>query len=101
MILADLSSMVALPRYIHANFLVRQDKSRNRMWNWLDDTLNVRNGQEQKVSGVKLLIDGQLEDGDIVMDVINPVTEEVPAICPRASKALEKAVVAAKTAFPA
>ena len=50
----------------------------------------------------KLLIDGQMVDGDAVMDVINPATEEVLAQCPRASKAqLDKAVAAAKAAFPA
>ncbi|WP_332769082.1 aldehyde dehydrogenase family protein [Phenylobacterium sp.] len=50
----------------------------------------------------KLLIDGRLEDGDSTMEVINPATEESVATCPRASKAqLDKAVAAAKTAFPA
>lgn len=50
----------------------------------------------------KLLINGKLEDGDMTMDVINPATEEVLAKCPRASKAqLDKAVAAAKAAFPA
>ncbi|MEJ0025016.1 MAG: aldehyde dehydrogenase family protein [Rhizomicrobium sp.] len=50
----------------------------------------------------KLLIDGKLEDGDAVMDVINPATEEVLSECPRGSKAqLDKAVAAAKAAFPA
>ena len=49
----------------------------------------------------KLLIDGQMVDGDAVMDVINPATEEVLAQAPRASKAqLDKAVAAAKAAFP-
>ena len=49
----------------------------------------------------KLLIDGQMVDGDAVMDVINPATEEVLAECPRASKAqLDRAVAAAKAAFP-
>ena len=49
----------------------------------------------------KLLINGRLEDGDAKMDVINPATEEVLAVCPRASKAqLDKAVAAAKAAFP-
>jgi len=52
--------------------------------------------------GFKLLIDGRLEDGDSEMDVVNPATEEVLAKCPRASKAqLNKAVAAAKAAFPA
>ncbi len=50
----------------------------------------------------KLLIDGRLEDGDATMDVINPATEEVLSACPRGSKAqLDKAVAAAKAAFPA
>ena len=50
----------------------------------------------------KLLIDGQLVDGDDVMPVINPATEEVLVECPRASKAqLDRAVAAAKRAFPA
>lgn len=50
----------------------------------------------------KLLIDGRLEDGDAVMDAINPAAEEVLTQCPRGSKAqLHKAVAAAKAAFPA
>lgn len=50
----------------------------------------------------KLLIGGKLEDGDATMEVINPATEEPVASCPRASKAqLDKAVAAAKAAFPA
>jgi acyl-CoA reductase-like NAD-dependent aldehyde dehydrogenase len=53
------------------------------------------------MSAFKLLIDGKLEDGEMTMDVINPATEEVVAVCPRASKAqLDKAVAAAKAAFP-
>lgn len=51
---------------------------------------------------LKLLIGGQLEAGDSTMDVINPATEAVLAKAPRASKAqLDKAVAAAKAAFPA
>ncbi len=54
------------------------------------------------MSAYKLLINGRLEDGDSTMNVINPATEEVLAACPRASKAqLDKAVAAAKAAFPA
>lgn len=54
------------------------------------------------MSQYKLLINGTLEDGDTTMDVVNPATEEVLAKCPRASKAqLDKAVAAAKAAFPA
>lgn len=50
----------------------------------------------------KLLINGQLVDGDATMDVLNPATEEVLSACPRASKAqLDEAVAAAKAAFPA
>ncbi len=49
----------------------------------------------------KLLIDGQLVDGDSTMSVLNPANEEVLAECPRASKAqLDQAVAAAKKAFP-
>lgn len=40
--------------------------------------------------------------GDMTMPVINPATEDVLAECPRASKAqLDKAVAAAKAAYPA
>jgi len=54
------------------------------------------------MSAYKLLINGKLEDGDATMDVVNPATEEVLAKCPRGSKAqLDKAVAAAKAAFPA
>lgn len=53
------------------------------------------------MSTFKLLIDGNLEDGAQTMDVINPATEDVVAECPRASREqLDKAVAAAKTAFP-
>ncbi|MEI9930308.1 MAG: aldehyde dehydrogenase family protein [Rhizomicrobium sp.] len=49
----------------------------------------------------KLLIDGQLEAGDLTLDVINPATEEVFATCARASsKQLDRAVAAANRAFP-
>lgn len=49
-----------------------------------------------------LLIDGKLEKGDAVISVINPATEEIFAQAPRASQAqLDKAVAAAKAAFPA
>ncbi|MBI1213099.1 MAG: aldehyde dehydrogenase family protein [Alphaproteobacteria bacterium] len=54
------------------------------------------------MSAYKLLINGRLEDGDATMNVLNPATEDVLAVCPRASKAqLDKAVAAAKAAFPA
>ena len=50
----------------------------------------------------KLLINGELVDGDSTMDVVNPATEEVLAKCPRGSLAqLNAAVAAAKAAFPA
>jgi acyl-CoA reductase-like NAD-dependent aldehyde dehydrogenase len=50
----------------------------------------------------KLLIDGQMVDGDLTMDVINPATENVVASCPRGSeRQLNEAIVAAKAAFPA
>jgi len=50
----------------------------------------------------KLLINGQMVDGDMTMDVINPATEDVVATCARASEAqLNDAVAAAKAAFPA
>lgn len=54
------------------------------------------------MSDYRLLIDGKMVDGDLKMPVVNPATEDVLAQCPRASKAqLDKAVAAAKAAFPA
>jgi len=54
------------------------------------------------MSDYNLLIDGKMIPGDTTMPVLNPATEEVLAQCPRASKAqLDKAVAAAKGAFPA
>jgi len=54
------------------------------------------------MSDYQLLIDGKLVDGDQVMPVLNPATEEVLALCPRASKnQLDQAVAAAKAAYPA
>lgn len=54
------------------------------------------------MSEFKLLINGSLVDGDDELEVINPATEEVLALCPRASIAqLNEAVAAAKAAFPA
>jgi acyl-CoA reductase-like NAD-dependent aldehyde dehydrogenase len=53
------------------------------------------------MSEFRFLIGGKLVAGDQSMDVINPATEEVLAVCPRASKGqLDKAVAAAKAAFP-
>ena len=50
----------------------------------------------------KLLINGRLVPGASSMDVLNPATEEVVAVCPTASEAqLNEAVAAAKAAFPA
>lgn len=52
------------------------------------------------MSDYKLLIGGKLVDGDDVMDVVNPATEEVLAICPRGSeRQLDEAVAAAGEAF--
>ncbi|MBK8629797.1 MAG: aldehyde dehydrogenase family protein [Sphingomonadales bacterium] len=52
------------------------------------------------MSDYKLLIGGQLVAGDTTMDVINPATEEVLAVCPRGSeRQLNEAVAAAKQAF--
>ena len=54
------------------------------------------------MSDYNLLIDGKMIPGDMTMPVLNPATEEVLAQCPRASKdQLDKAVAAAKAAFPA
>ena len=50
----------------------------------------------------RLLINGQMVDGELSMDVVNPATEEKLADCPRASESqLNAAVAAAKAAFPA
>ena len=49
----------------------------------------------------KLLIDGQLVAGAATFPVINPATETIVADCPRSDTALlERAVAAAKAAFP-
>src|SRR5262244_1605414 len=54
------------------------------------------------MSDYNLLIDGKMVPGDQTMPVLNPATEEVLAQCPRASKdQLDKAVAAAKAAYPA
>lgn len=54
------------------------------------------------MSDYKLLIGGELVDGDAEMDVINPATEEAFTTVPRASEAqAEAAIAAAKAAFPA
>ena len=50
----------------------------------------------------RLLIDAQMVEGHSTMDVMNPATGDVLAPCPRADKAqLDRAVAAAKAAFPA
>jgi acyl-CoA reductase-like NAD-dependent aldehyde dehydrogenase len=52
--------------------------------------------------GFRLLINGQLVDGASTFEVVNPATEEVLAVSPRADAAqLDAAVAAAKAAFPA
>lgn len=54
------------------------------------------------MSNYKMLIGGQLVDGDHAMDVINPATEEVFATVARASeRQADAAIEAAATAFPA
>lgn len=53
------------------------------------------------MSAFKLLINGEMVDGDQTMEVINPATEQPVASCARASEAqLNAAVAAAKAAFP-
>ena len=53
------------------------------------------------MAAYRLLINGALEGGDSQMEVINPATEEVLALCPRGSETLlNRAVEAAKSAFP-
>jgi acyl-CoA reductase-like NAD-dependent aldehyde dehydrogenase len=54
------------------------------------------------MSKFRLLIDGKLVPGATELAVINPATEDVLAIAPRADRAqLHQAVAAAKAAFPA
>ncbi|PZQ56010.1 MAG: aldehyde dehydrogenase [Phenylobacterium zucineum] len=54
------------------------------------------------MSDYKLLINGELVAGDATLEVVNPATEQVFATAARASKGqLDKAVAAAKAAFPA
>ena len=53
------------------------------------------------MSKYQLLINGEMIDGDLTMDVLNPATEEKVADCPRASvEQLNSAVEAQKTLFP-
>lgn len=50
----------------------------------------------------KLLINGELVEGDSVLDVVNPATESIICQAPRASKEqFSKAIKSAKTAYPA
>ena len=54
------------------------------------------------MGGFKLLIGGELVDGALSLDVINPATGEVFETSPRADEAqLNQAIAAAKQAFPA
>ena len=51
---------------------------------------------------LRLLIDGELVEGALTLDVVNPATGEVFATCARADeRQLEQAVAAAKRSFPA
>src|SRR6202048_1582030 len=57
--------------------------------------------EDRQMSDYKLLIDGKLVCGAMALNVVNPATEEVVAVAPRADRAqLEQAVAAAKAAFP-
>jgi acyl-CoA reductase-like NAD-dependent aldehyde dehydrogenase len=54
------------------------------------------------VTEFKMLINGKMVAGDLEMPVINPATEELVSMCPRASRQqMNSAVAAAKAAFPA
>ena len=54
------------------------------------------------MSALKFLIDGRLEDGEMTMKVVNPASGQEEFDCPRATMAqLDRAVAAAKAAFPA
>jgi len=54
------------------------------------------------MSEFRLLIDGKLVPGAAELAVINPATEDVLAVAPRADRAqLDQAVASAKAAFPA
>ncbi|CAN5260972.1 aldehyde dehydrogenase family protein [soil metagenome] len=49
----------------------------------------------------KLLIDGALQEGDDILEVINPATRELLGVAPKSSLAqLEASVASAKRAFP-
>ena len=54
------------------------------------------------MSTFNLLINGKQVPGDLTMEVINPASEKIVALSPRASeKQLDVAVRAAQAAFPA
>ena len=58
--------------------------------------------QPEPYTDFRLLINGRLVEGASTFDVINPATERVLAVCPKADVAqLDQAVAAAKAAFPA
>jgi acyl-CoA reductase-like NAD-dependent aldehyde dehydrogenase len=58
--------------------------------------------QTYPASEFNLLINGRLVPGASTFDVINPATEDLLAVCPRADlNQLNQAVAAAKAAFPA
>jgi acyl-CoA reductase-like NAD-dependent aldehyde dehydrogenase len=58
--------------------------------------------QASSPNGFNLLIGGRLVPGAATFEVINPATEQVLALCPRADLGqLNQAVAAAKAAFPA
>src|ERR1700691_935310 len=58
--------------------------------------------QASSPNGFNLLIGGRLVPGAATFEVINPATEEVLALCPRADLGqLNQPVAAAKAAFPA
>src|SRR6202047_5095702 len=60
-----------------------------------------RESEDGQMSDYRLLIDGKLVSGAMALNVVNPATEEVVAVAPRADRAqLEQAVAAAKAAYP-
>src|SRR5258705_7049152 len=57
--------------------------------------------EDRQMSDYKILIDGKLVSGAMALNVVNPATEEVVAVAPRAHRPqLEQAVAAAKASFP-
>jgi acyl-CoA reductase-like NAD-dependent aldehyde dehydrogenase len=56
----------------------------------------------KSISAYRLLIGGKLVPGAATLNVLNPATEEILAVAPRANRTqLDQAVAAAKAAFPA